>query len=155
MLILQALNDRVGGYYVLHLLFWECATPFRSARWLGRALHTDKARVDQLANGSDGGAALWVWAALLELVAYSAVAVVLGPSLADAAVQDFPAALTSAWDDPLGAAAVGAPARLAPVILLAGVCVQLVCLAIYACMCIGDLCYACSRMGSKQLNKTD
>ena len=140
---------------MLHLLFWECATPFRSARWLGRALHTDKARADRLANDSDGGAALWVWAALLELVAYSAVAVALGPSLADAAVQDFPAALTSAWDDPLGVVAVGAPTRLAAVILLAGASVQLACLTIHACMCIRDLCYACSRISSRQVNKSD
>ncbi len=153
--VLNTVNNRFGGYYVLHLLLWECATPFRSARWLGRALQTDETRVDRHAHDSDGGALLWVWAALLELFAYSAVAVTLGPSLADAAVQDFPAALTSALDDSLGTAEMGAPARLAPVILLAGLCVQLVCLAIYACMCVAELCRACSQIGSKQLKKSD
>lgn len=141
----------------MHLLFWECATPLRSARWLGWALHTGTARLDRLANGhaESSETALWAFAALLELTAYSAIAVALGPALAHAANQDFPAALGLAWEDLLGADPVGARARLAIVVLFAGLCVQLVCLAINVCVCAVELCRACSRIASKRKNKSD
>ena len=142
---------------MLHLLFWECATPFHSARWLGRALQTEEARVDRLANDSVGsrGATLCSLAAVLELVAYSLLATTLGPSLVYAAIQDFPGALSSAWKDPLGADPAGAPASIVFVLLLAGLSAQLFCMTTNMCLCVVDLCWACTRIRSKQTNKSD
>ena len=113
--------------------------------------------MDRLANGHAGSSetALWASAAMLELVAYSAIVVVLGPSLTYAAVQDFPAALSSAWAGLLDTDPVGARARFAIVVLFAGLCAQLVCLSINACMCAAELCWACSRIVSKRKNKSD
>lgn len=151
------MTHRIGGYYVLHLLFWECATPFRSARWLGRALQTQEARVDRLANDSadSRGVTVCSRAAMLELVAYLVLATTLGPPLVDAATQDFPGVLSSAWKDPLGADPAGTPASIVFVLLLAGLGAQLLCAAMNACICVADLCWACTRIRSKQTNKSD
>jgi hypothetical protein len=137
---------RVGGYYVLHLLLLECATPFRCARWLGRALQAEAARVDRdSADGSGsnegtGGGALLAGAASLELVVYLAGGVLLAPPLLDAAAHDFPTALGGAWTEAIEGADAGTGNRTYVLAALcAGLCGQTLCLAIEVCKCALDL----------------
>ena len=140
---------KVGGYYVLHVLLWECVTPFRTARWLGSAVHTRLAQRGDDAgddiSSSRGLTTLRVGAATLELLAYGVLAWTLLPSLAAAAMEDFPPALASLSLPALAALAEGTADAEATqetvVFALVGVGLggQLICLALGACECVADL----------------